>query len=247
MSSGRRGRPVCMKTEPATFAIVHGAGDVAASWDLVAAELRDRGHEVVAADLPCDDDSAGWTEYADAVADAVGERAPVVVVAHSLGGFPAPLLCSRLPVELLVLVAAMVPAPGERATDWWDSSGHLRAFRESGAHELGERELFLHDVPEDAALEALALGRDQSGTPMQEPWPLDAWPDVPTRYLLFRDDRFFPAEFVRAMVRERLGITPDEMDGSHMAYVSRPVELAYRLEACWAEVALAATAGRRRR
>ena len=26
---------------------------------------------------------------------------------------------------------------------------------------------------------------------MREPWPLDAWPDVPTRYLLCRDDRFF--------------------------------------------------------
>jgi pimeloyl-ACP methyl ester carboxylesterase len=247
MSSGRRGRPVCMKTEPATFAIVHGAGDVAASWDLVAAELRDRGHEVAAADLPSDDDAAGWTEYADVVADAVGERAPVVVVAHSLGGFTAPLLCSRVPVELLVLVAAMVPAPGERAADWWTNTGHDRAYRDAGAHELGERELFVDDLPEEAALEALSRGRDQSDTPMQQPWPLDAWPDVPTRYLLCRQDRFLPAEFARAMVRERLGITADEMDGSHMAYLSRPVELAYRLEACWAEVASPATAGRRPR
>jgi pimeloyl-ACP methyl ester carboxylesterase len=236
-----------MSTEPATFAIVHGAGDGAASWDLVAAELRDRGHEVVAVDLPSDDDSAGWAEYADVVADAVGERAPVVVVGHSLGGFTAPLLCSRVPVELIVLVAAMVPEPGERASDWWSSTGHARAFREAGAHELGERELFLGDIPEDAAAEALSRGRDQSDTPMEEPWPLDAWPDVPTRYLLFRDDRLFPAGFMRGMVRERLGITPDEMGGSHMAYLSRPVELAYRLEAYWAQMASPATAGRRPR
>jgi hypothetical protein len=33
------------------------------------------------------------------------------------------------------------------------------------------------------------------------------------------------------MVRERLGIEADEIDGGHMPYVSRPRELAERLEA----------------
>jgi hypothetical protein len=31
----------------------------------------------------------------------------------------APLVCERLPVTLLVLVAAMVPWPGESVGDWW--------------------------------------------------------------------------------------------------------------------------------
>jgi len=39
----------------------------------------------VAPDLPIEDDSAGWAEYADAVVDAIGERTGVVLVAHSLG------------------------------------------------------------------------------------------------------------------------------------------------------------------
>ena len=73
--------------------------------------------------------------------------------------------------------------------------------------------------------------RDQSGTPFEKPWPLAAWPDVPTRFLLCRDDRFFPAEFQRRVVRERLGITPDEMDGGHLPALSRPQELAERLDA----------------
>jgi pimeloyl-ACP methyl ester carboxylesterase len=77
----------------------------------------------------------------------------------------------------------------------------------------------------------LRRGRDQSATPTQEPWPLRAWPDVPTRFLLCRDDRLFPAEFMRRVVRERLGITPDEIDGSHCVALSRPKELADRLEA----------------
>ena len=50
---------------------------------------------------------------------------------------------------------------------------------------------------------------------MIEPWPLEAWPDVPTRVLLCRGDRMFPAEFQRRVARERLGIEPDEMDGGH--------------------------------
>jgi hypothetical protein len=40
----------------------------------------------------------------------------------------------------------------------------------------------------------------------------------------------FPAEWTRRMVRQRLGITPDEIDGSHCVALSRPKELADRLE-----------------
>jgi hypothetical protein len=59
---------------------------------------------------------------------------------------------------------------------------------------------------------------------------------VPTRFLLCRDDRLFPADFMRRVVRERLGIIPDEIDGSHCVALSRPKELAERLESCRAEL-----------
>ena len=88
-----------------------------------------------------------------------------------------------------------------------------------------------HDVPPALAAEALSRARDQAETPALEPWPLDAWPDVPTKYLLCRDDRFFPAEWMRGVVRERLGIAPDEIDGGHCPALSRPRELSERLEA----------------
>src|SRR6266542_3418048 len=73
----------------------------------------------LAPDLPCDDDSAGLPEYADTVIEAIGERADLVVVAQSLGGFTAPLVCERVPVRLLVLVAPMIPVPGEAPADYW--------------------------------------------------------------------------------------------------------------------------------
>ena len=90
--------------------------------------------------------------------------------------------------------------------------------------------MFFHDVPPDLAAESMARARGQSATPLERPWPLPAWPEVPTRFLLCRDDRFFPPEFLRRVVRERLGIVPDEIDGSHCVALSRPRELADRLE-----------------
>jgi pimeloyl-ACP methyl ester carboxylesterase len=215
----------------ATYVLIPGAGDSAWSWGFVASALRDRGHDAIAVDLPCDDDAAGLKEYADTVVDVIGDRSDLVVVAHSLGGFTAPLVCARVPARLLVLAAAMVPSPGETADDWWSASGCTEAYRAQPDHGHDEIAVFMHDVAPDRAAEMLAKGRDQSGTPMREPWPLDAWPDVPTRYLLFRDDRVFPADFARRLARERLGIVADEIDGSHCAYLSRPEELADRLDA----------------
>lgn len=40
-----------------TFVLIRGGGEVGWSWHRVEAELRARGHDVVAPDLPGDDDS----------------------------------------------------------------------------------------------------------------------------------------------------------------------------------------------
>src|SRR5271169_2136782 len=95
------------------FVLVPGAGGAAWYWHRVVTELRARGHEAVAVDLPGADESAGLPEYADAVVAAVGGHQDVVVVAQSMGGFTAPVACARAPVRLLILVNAMIPLPGE--------------------------------------------------------------------------------------------------------------------------------------
>jgi pimeloyl-ACP methyl ester carboxylesterase len=180
-------------------------------------------------DLPCDDPAAGLDAYAETVLAAIGDRTDLVVGAHSLGGFTAPLVCARVPVQSLVLMAGMIPAPGETGTDWWANSGQTDATRDEPDRDL--RELFLNGVEPGLADELLARSRGQTGTPMQEPWPLPAWPDVPTRYVLFRDDRLFPAAWARRHARERLAITAEEIGGGHCAYLSHPEELAERLAA----------------
>ncbi len=209
-----------------TFVLIHGAGDVAWSWHLVAAELEARHHDVVAVDLPCDDDRAGLAEYTDTVLEAIGERRDLVVVGHSLGAFIAPLVCARISTDRLVLLAPMIPAPGESFGDWWANTGYARA----GAGE-DETAMFFHDVPPPLAAEAMGRERDQSATPLGTPWPLAAWPEVPTSVLICRDDRVFPAPFSRRIAQERLGITPDEIDGGHCIALSRPGALADQLHA----------------
>jgi pimeloyl-ACP methyl ester carboxylesterase len=204
----------------ATFALIHGGGGSAWDWHLVVPELRERGHEAVAVDLPCEQESAGWSEYAGAVVDAVAERRDVIVVGHSLGAFTAPLVCARIPADLLILVAGMIPAPGERFGDWWENAGY-----EQG----GLDDVFYHDVPPQLAAAAQRRERDEDSKALREPWPLDSWPATPTRYLLCRDDRMLPAAWARRHARERLGTEADEIDGGHYITLSRPRELSERL------------------
>ena len=127
----------------ATYVLIHGAGDAGWYWHLVEAELRERGHDVAAPDLP-DDESASWDDCAGAVVDAIGDRGDggdrgdrgggtdggdLIVVGQSLGAFTAALVCDRVDATLLVLVAGMIPAPGETPNRWFESSGYARFMR----------------------------------------------------------------------------------------------------------------------
>lgn len=221
----------------ATYVLIPGAASGPWYWHRVAPLLEARGHDVVTPDLPCDDDAAGFGDYVEVEREAVGDRRDLVVVAQSMGAFSATMLCAEVPVDLLVLVAAMTPKPGESGGEWWGATGQAEAQRAAAVREGRDPDddspetIFLHDLPPDLAAEAMVQVRGQSGTPFASPWPLEAWPDVPTRFLLCRDDRFFPAEFQRRVVRERLGIVPDEMDGGHLPALAHPHELVERLEA----------------
>jgi len=219
------------------FVLIPGAGGVAWEWHRLEPELRALGHDVLAIELPAGDDSAGLTEYADTVVDAIAARTGIVLVAQSFGGFTAPLVCERVTVDLLVLLNAMVPLPGETFGAWWSNTDHTSAYRAHAAT-LGldpsdlqdDRIVYYHDLPPDLVEAALALESDQSSTPLDQPWPLERWPDVPTRVLSGRDDRMFPAAFQRRVARERLGIEADEIAGGHMVALANPAGLAERLD-----------------
>ena len=201
----------------ATFVLLPGAGSDSWYWHLVVPDLEEAGHDVVAVDFPVTDDDATFSDYADVVVDAIGGRHDVVLVAQSMAGFTAPLVAARVPVMLMVLLAAMVPRPGESGGEWWSNTAHATA---PGFDD--PIELFLHDVPDDVTGESEHHVWPQSERVFADPWPLDAWPDVPTRFLLCRDDRFFPADFQRKVARERLGIDLTVVPGGHLISLSNP-------------------------
>lgn len=224
--------------DPATYVLIPGAGGAGSYWHLVAAELRSRGHQVVAVDLPAKDEAAGLPEYADAVVDAIGDRSDVILVAQSMGGFTAPLVTERASVAMLVMVNAMIPVPGETPGEWWSNTGSPDAKRR---HDIAEGRdpdapfdaivTFFHDVPAHVREEAFKEDPGQSDTPFASPMTLAAWPDVPTRVIVGADDRLFPADFQRRVAQERLGITPDVLPGGHVIALSHPIELTEQLEA----------------
>jgi pimeloyl-ACP methyl ester carboxylesterase len=148
----------------ATFVLIPGAGGVAWYWHRVVPLLEEATHEAIAVDLPGDDEQSGLSLYADRVVEAIGTR-HVVLVAQSLGGFTAPLVCARVRVRMLVFVNAMIPVPGETAAEWWDNTRSVAA-RTAAASRGGYSATFdlatyfLHDVPPEVVKEGEAQQRE---------------------------------------------------------------------------------------
>jgi pimeloyl-ACP methyl ester carboxylesterase len=119
--------------------------------------------------------------------------------------------------------SSRIPAPVPRSPG--GTGAGLRETR--GPDAIAE--VFLHDVDPGVARD----NERYQGTPGEgmfgEPWPLERWPELPTRVLAPVGDRLFPLEFQRRIARERLGLEIDEIPGGHLPMLSRPHELAERL------------------
>jgi pimeloyl-ACP methyl ester carboxylesterase len=219
------------------YVLLPGAGGSAWYWHRVLPLLIAAGVDARAIELPMDDDAADLNTYADIACRAVADAAePVVVVGQSMGAFTAPMVAARVPTARLLLVNPMVPSPGESAGQWWAATGQKQAmlanFRRIG---LGDKDFdpiedFFHDVPGDVRAEAMSQPEPrESNTPFEQPWPLQVWPRVPTAVVQGSDDRLFPLEFQRRVVRDRLGLDVDVMPGGHLMALSQPEELGRRL------------------
>ena len=216
-----------------TFLLIPGAGGRASYWHLVVPALRTAGHTVVAPDLPAGDDTAGLTEYRDTVLfalDGDGGADELVVVGQSLGAFVAPVVAAERSAAALILVAPMIPAPHETAGEWWTATGQGEAYAAAARDEgrdpdapFDEDVVFLHDVPASALFPDEP--QEQSDRPFADAFPLDAWPDVPTRVIAGRFDRCFPLTFVQRLSRDRLGVEPEIVNSGHLPALACPDEL----------------------
>jgi len=217
----------------ATFVLVPGAGGISWYWHRVVPLLEEAKDEAIAVDLPGDDALAGLSVYAERVLEAIGTR-EVILVAQSLAGFTAPLVCARVRVRMLVFVNAMIPVPGETAGEWWANTGWEEA-RVAAAHcggyspDFDLASYFLHDLPPEIVEQGKAHERPEANVVFGEPCRFETWPAVPIHVVAGREDRFFPIEFQRRVAFDRLQASVDDLAGGHLLALANPRSLADQL------------------
>ncbi|MFD4367801.1 alpha/beta fold hydrolase [Rhodococcus sp. NPDC058521] len=223
----------------ATFVLLPGAGSDSFYWHRVSPMLSNNGHAVITVDLPYADAEAGQYEFADLVAEGAACTAqPLILVAQSMSAFTAAIVCEKIEVDLLVLVAPMLPAPGESPGQWWENTGQEAARRAADVEEgrnpdapMDPIPLFFHDVPPEVADEVLGRGEvTMADTPFETVWDAQSWPEVPIRVVAGRYDRLFPLDFLEKLARDRVGVDVDVVDAGHLIALSRPEQLAALLE-----------------
>jgi pimeloyl-ACP methyl ester carboxylesterase len=215
-----------------TFALVHGAGHGAWCWDRVLPRLTARGHRAIAMDLPCEDNSATFSTYADAVIASLARiEGDVILVGHSLGGMTVPLVAARRPVKRMVFLCAVLPIPGALpfgpdleappstapGLELEDHEDKTFSFTPGSA----ASHLYNRCTPDDVRW-AIARLRRQSRTPNHEVCSLPAWPNVDRAYVACSDDRIVMPDYARYVARSRAGVDATLMDADHSPFLSTP-------------------------
>lgn len=228
-----------------TFALVHGSWHGAWCWERLTPVLETLGHRVIATDLPVDDGSASFDDYADIVCAAIADvpAEDLVVVGHSLGGLTVSLVAARRPMRHLVYLCALMPIPQQpfvrqlsEDTDMLnadfpkglgprDSQGR-RAWVDA---DLAAYHLF-GDCDVATAAASFAKLRPQASHPYGLPCSLTSFANVDCSYVVCAEDRMVEPDWSRRVARDRLGADIVEMPGSHSPFLSRPRELATILE-----------------
>jgi pimeloyl-ACP methyl ester carboxylesterase len=219
-----------------TFALIHGAWHGAWCWERLLGPLRDRGHEVVAPELPSEDTDAGLDEYADTIGRALGHADDVVLVPHSLGGLVGPVVAARRRLRALVYLAALVPEPGLSFGEQLSASQEQvllfeggRAVDDEGRSHWPDRgatvRIMYPDLsPEDAHWAAGRL-RPQAQKSQTEPSPVPP-PGLRVASIIGAEDRLLSPLWSRSVARERLGVEPVELPSGHFPMITHPELLA---------------------
>lgn len=216
----------------AAFVLVPGAGGVAWYWHRVVPLLEEAGHDAIAVDLPGDDDHAGLSAYADHVVDAIGTH--VILVAQSLAGFTAPLVCARVRVRMLVFVNAMIPVPGETAGQWWENTGSTaRGRRPRGVAGTAASSTWPPTSCTTFRPRSASKGKHASAVRLTScsASHVNSTGGPTCRSMSSAGVTIgsFRSIFSRRIARERLHLAVDELEGGHLIALSNPRGLVRQL------------------
>ena len=222
------------------FLLIHGTGHGAWCWrDLIEA-LEALGHTARAIDLPCHGDDqtplgdATLDSYADAILAAI--NTPVILVGHSMGGFPITQAAVREPAKVrhLVYLCAYVPGPGKSLVEMrraWPEQPLADAFEMSAdptasafKDDLLEGKLY-QDCPEAVAYARANLCWEPA-RPSRT--PVSGQPSSPATYIRCTRDQAIPPAYQAEMAK---GCTARiDIDTGHSPFFANPAGLAQRLD-----------------
>lgn len=190
-------------------------------------------------DLPIDDDSASFDDYADVVCAALdGCDDDTVLVGHSYGGHTIPLVAARRPVRHLVYLCAYIPDIGRSFNDqlgdnpamlplacyaWLKLDGQSRVVWADAAV---ARAVMYTDCDERTANAAITQLRPQSAYATTLPCSLAELPAVRCTSIICSEDQLLGREWAQRIALDRLGADLIELPGSHSPFLSRPSALA---------------------
>jgi pimeloyl-ACP methyl ester carboxylesterase len=227
---------VTVPTAAPTVALVHGAFADNSGWNGVIAGLTAAGIRARGISNPL----RGISYDAAYVASALGQiPGPVIAVGHSYGGAVITNAAARPGnVVALIYVAAFAPDEGETlgaieegSTDSVLNSALLRLRYPTGQGDETEVEFAIdpekfHDAfaadvpPADSALMAVTQ-RPVSARAFTEQTSGPAWRSLPCWAVIPDGDKAAGTDVVRKMA-ERAGMTISEVEGSHVAFVTKP-------------------------
>jgi len=229
----------------AGFLLVHGAWHGSWCWERLSTELRSRGHQVVAPDLPAhgNDRTPAWMTtlglYAQRIRAAAGEFAtPPIVVGHSMGGFAMTEAAARFPGTFagLIYLCAFVPQPGESMLDLArgdrDSAlptGMMLGLFVTRFRPDRARDVFYATSPQECSNEALARLRPEPVRPVVARMSLPKGQMPPRAYVECLADRAITISHQRMMYRRAGILQVSSMQTDHSPFYANPAVLAEQL------------------
>lgn len=222
-------------TPKPTVVLVHGAFADSSGWNAVAGRLLSDGYPVIAFSNPLRGPTSD-SEYLRQLLATI--NGPVVLVGHSYGGAVITNAAKGDPdVKALVYVAAYALAEGETVAaanalggGHTDVTDHLIVRPFPGATG-GDGDayidpayfpsLFAQDLPRSTTRVMAATQRPGALAALVTPSGAAPWEDIPSWYLVVRQDRIIPPQAERAMAA-RADSTTVEIDSSHVAMMSHP-------------------------
>ena len=219
-----------------TIVLLHGDFADASSWNNVIAPLQDRGYNVVAPPNTLRGPSQDAPYLASYLESIPG---PIVLVAHSYGGFVATNAATGNPnVKALVYIDAFAPDEGETALDLlattnscvtdsalnpvpFDGGVDLYLRWEANPPYAGFRECFANGVGEETARLLFAGQRPAAAQQFFDASGPPAWKTIESWSLIGTLDNVIPPDLQEEM-SERAGAHITRVDAGHLSMISHP-------------------------